>query len=76
MFCSQIESEMDKASSSSKNTAQANGARHSVLMKYLYPDDPTKRFRSVSAAKVKGQEDQGGAGESFFSRNQGKRRHG
>lgn len=77
LFCSGIEGEMDDASNKAKTSSQARGARYGVLMKYLYPNDPSKRFRSPGSSSGAGEKNNdmvGGAGESFFAQRAGKRR--
>ncbi|QNJ55334.1 tail assembly chaperone [Gordonia phage LittleFella] len=63
---------MEEAGSRIKNSSQAQGARHSALMKHLYPDDPSKRFRAAQAPIEKAEPS--AEGEEFFTKNFGKRR--
>ncbi|UVK63826.1 tail assembly chaperone [Gordonia phage LilyPad] len=72
MFCRFVEAEVEEAGSKIKNPGQAQGARYSVQMKYLYPDNPEKRFRSAQTPTEKA--GPSASGEEFFAKNFGQRR--
>lgn len=65
---------MDEASSKTKNSEMASGARYSVMMKYLYPDQVGKRYRDpVASGAVGGKAEPSVGGEEFFEKNFGQR---
>ncbi|AVP43298.1 tail assembly chaperone [Gordonia phage BiteSize] len=72
LFCKFVESEVEQAGSRVKNASQAQGLRQSTLMKHLYPDDPTKRFRTAQTPTEKA--GPSASGEEFFAKNFGQRR--
>jgi hypothetical protein len=72
LFCSNLESDMDTRSDKAKNAKQSGVIRHQVLMEYLYPNDPGKRFRNPVVSSSKAESAIGG--ESYFTDNAAKRR--
>lgn len=72
LFCQFVENEMDTAADRVKGAKQSSGVRHSTLMKYLYPDDPSRRFRQVQSPTEKA--GPSASGEEFFTENFGKRK--
>lgn len=66
---------MDQASRGVKDSSMAQGQRYGILMKYLYPNDPGKRYRDpMASGVVKGKAGSSASGEEFFEKNFGKRR--
>lgn len=72
LFCSNLEAEMDERSDRAKNGKQSGAIRHQVLMEFLYPNNPEKRFRNPVVSS--GQAGPAIGGEDFFSKDADKRR--
>lgn len=65
---------MDQAADKASGKEASSAARYSVLMAYLYPDQPEKRFRRPEVSSS-GKAGPAMGGEDFFTENAGSRRN-